>query len=145
MIRTAYEQFALIDTSAVIALHDPDDQFHADALRFFGAEPDLDWGALNATTHECYTHVRYRGAFQRAMEHYEFMRKDTFRILEFLPEDERKAEDILRRYSEHPISFHDALCAAVMLRLGIYKIFSFDRHFRILGFEVMPGLLATSS
>lgn len=145
MIRTAYEQFALIDTSAVIALHDPADQFHAEALRFFSSDPDLDWGALNATTHECFTHVRYRGAFQAAIEHYEFMRRDVIRILEFVRDDEDRAEDILRRYSDHPISFHDALCAAVMLRFGIYKIFSFDRHFRILGFEVMPGLLATGA
>lgn len=88
MNRTAYEQFALIDTSAVIALHDPGDQFHAEALRFYSSDPDLDWGALNATTHECYTHVRYHGAFQRAMEHYEFMRKEPIRILGFEPEDE---------------------------------------------------------
>ena len=91
MIRTAYEQLALLDSSAVIALHDPGDQFHADALRFFSTTRDLDWGALNATTHECYTRVRYHGAFQQAIEHYEFMRKDAIRLLEFVSEDERQA------------------------------------------------------
>jgi len=139
MIRTAYEQLALVATSAVVALHDPDDQFHHDARHFFSLATDLAWGAVNATTHECYTLVRYRRSFVAAMEHYGFMRGQAIQIFDFLPEDEQGAEGLLRKYAEHAISFHDALCAAVMLRLGIYRIFAFDRHFSILGFEVLPG------
>ena len=142
MIRSAYQQLALVDTSAVVALHDPNDQFHVAARHFFSVESGLAWGAVNVTTHECYTHVRYRASFEAAMEHYDFMRCPMIRLLEFVPDDERASESLLRRYAEHPISYHDALCAAVMLRLGIYRIFTFDHHFSIFGFEVLPGSLA---
>ena len=46
---------------------------------------------------------------------------------------------MLTKYGEHKISHHDALCAAVMLRTRIYQIFTFDRDFQILGFQVIPG------
>jgi predicted nucleic acid-binding protein len=45
----------------------------------------------------------------------------------------------LERFKEHGLSFHDALVAAVMKRLGIYRAFAFDRHFWLFGFEVLPG------
>jgi len=35
--------------------------------------------------------------------------------------------------------FHDALCASVMKREGIYRVFTFDKHFWSFGFEVLPG------
>jgi predicted nucleic acid-binding protein len=39
-----------------------------------------------------------------------------------------------------PPSYHDAVCSAMMLRSGIYKIFTFDRDFQILGFQILPGI-----
>jgi predicted nucleic acid-binding protein len=45
----------------------------------------------------------------------------------------------LEKYSDQKISFHDALCAAVMLRIGAYRAFAFDKHFWIMGFEMLPG------
>ena len=55
------------------------------------------------------------------------------------PGDEKSALAILERFSEHAISFHDALCAAVMRRLGIYRVFTFDKDYWVMGFEVLPG------
>ena len=143
MVRPWYEKAALIDSSAVIALHDTDDQFHADALRFYIERSDLVWCTLDVTAHELFTRVRYRSSAIAALEHFDFLRNsNVFRLYRFSPVDEDEAHDILTRYSDHTISFHDALCAAAMKRLGILRIFSFDRDFAVMGFEVFPGPLA---
>jgi len=69
---------------------------------------------------------------------FDLLRSTDIQVLDFEPQDESAARDLVTRYHDHKISFHDALCAAVMLRLGIYKIFTFDRDFQILGFETLP-------
>src|SRR5215813_9350674 len=126
-MRSAFDDAAVIDTSAALALHDPRDQFHRLAIQqFTRPAKELFWVVFDVTTHETYTRARYRQAYRAAMEHYNFLRQGTFRLIRFLPEDERAAERLLAKYAEHALSYHDALCAAMMLRLGIYKIFSFD-------------------
>lgn len=139
MIGTLYEEVALIDTSAVVALHDPTDEFHRDALEFWLSGLHSLLAVMDATSHECYTVARYSGTFQSAIEHYHFVRQDDIRLLRFASDDEAEAESILQRYRDHDLSFHDALCAAVMKRHGIYKVFTFDSHFSVMGFYVLPG------
>jgi len=140
VIRSVYEHVALIDTSAVIALRDPTEQFHKDAVQFYSTNTHLVWAVLDITSHETYTTVRYRGATSRALEHYSFLRSTKgFRLYRFSDDDEGDAIGILKRYADQCLSFHDALCAAAMKRLGIAKVFTFDRDFDTLGFVVLPG------
>lgn len=139
MVRSAYESAILLDTSAFIAVTDPEDSLHEAARAYFDAHGSLQWFALNVTTHETYTRSRYDTGFQAASERYNSMRQ-RFLLLDFSAIDEAEAFKILEKYEEHEISFHDALCAAVMLRHGIYKVFTLDRDFWILGFEVVPGI-----
>lgn len=129
----------LVDTSAVFSITDPNDQYHAAARQFFEQETASQWMILNATTHEAFTRTRYDLGFQAAAERYDLMR-NRFVLLEFTRADEDEARSLLEKYKEHAISFHDALCSAVMLRNGIYRIFTFDRDFWVIGFEVVPGL-----
>ena len=135
---TVYDQVALIDTSAVIALFDTKDQFHREAKAFFDAA-NLVWFTLNTTAHETFTRARYDVGLTSALGQYDFLRSDRFRLLAFDDADEQRARNLLGKYRDQSFSFHDALCAAVMLRVGIFKVFSFDRDFWTLGFEVLPG------
>ena len=144
MIRTAYRDVALIDTSAVLALLDPTEQFHVDARLLYTGNTVLVWATLDVTSHETYTRARYTPLPTRAaLEYYEFLRTSAgITTHHFSKDDETEARAILERFSDHEISFHDALCAAAMKRLGILKIFTFDRDFATLGFIVLPGVLA---
>lgn len=142
MIPRAYQKAALIDTSAVLALHSPTDRWHSAALAAYAANRGLTWIVLNETSHETYTRARYDLGFRSAEEQYRFLRERDLTVIAFEAADETKAFDVLSRYHEHPLSFHDALCAAIMIRLGVYRVFAFDKHFTTLGFEVFPARLA---
>ena len=142
MTGIVYDRMIAIDTSAVIALLNPKDQFHDQARQFFKSAEGLTWLALNVTTHELFTRVRYDDGLLTALTRYDFMRGGDFRLLKFDTNDEISARGLLEKYGDQKLSFHDALCAVVMLREGIFKIFSFDRDFWVLGFEVLPGTTA---
>jgi len=138
-----YETHALIDTSAIFALKDPRDQWHLNARDFFlEYTPKLKWFSLNITAHESFTRLRLSktGIFSVAdsLESFLLAGLHPFSRLDFTWEDELKASEILIKYGDHDISFHDALCASVMKRAGIYKIFTFDSHFEYMGFQLLP-------
>ena len=138
MSGVVYEGIALIDTSAVIAHLDPTEQFHAEAKLFFETVHDgLTFAIVNVTSHETFTRVRYDRGLAPALERYDFLRK--IRVLPFVEEDEVETRRMLQKYDDQRLSYHDTLCAAVMKRVGIYKVFSFDADFWIFGFWVLPG------
>lgn len=142
MIGVVYDRMIAVDTSAVIALLNPRDQFHGPAKRFLESSAGARWFALNTTAHEVFTRLRYDEGLQEAFAGYDLVRSEPFQVLKFGADDELSARQILEKYADHTLSFHDALCGAVMLREGIFKVFSFDRHFWVLGFEVVPGVTA---
>jgi predicted nucleic acid-binding protein len=142
-VRVLYEAAALIDTAAVVALFDSSDGRHEAARLFFAAsECELTWFAVDATSHESYTRIRYNLNHATAAAAFGWLRSDRVRTLRFQPEDEDAALRTLKKYHDHALSFHDALCAAIMLRIGIYKVFTFDRDFWTMGFQVVPGTTA---
>lgn len=135
----AFDNVILIDTSAAIALENSKDKFHKAAKNFFESNKDVVWCAINATTHESYTRVRYDSTFKKAMKMYNFLTNEKIDNIPFDAQDELETKRLLGQFSEHPLSFHDALCAVIMKRYGILRIFTFDKHFWILGFNVSPG------
>jgi predicted nucleic acid-binding protein len=142
MVGVVYDRMIAVDTSAVIALLDSEDQFHELAQQFFENAQGFTWLAVNITSHELFTRVRYDEDLPTALSRYDFIRGEGFDILNFDTDDEIFARQLLEKYNDQTLSFHDALCAAVMLREGIFKVFSFDRDFWVLGFEVFPGTTA---
>jgi len=129
----------LIDTSAILALRNPKDSNHPQAKGFFEDNSEkILWVVVNVTKHESYTHARYNLNFKKALEIYEFLSSETFFQISFKNYDEDGAKSLLIKYSNEKISFHDALCASIMLRMGIYRVFTFDWHFKVFGFEVFP-------
>jgi predicted nucleic acid-binding protein len=60
------------------------------------------------------------------------------------PEDERRAEAIIRQYDDKDFSYVDATSFAIMERLGVQHAFAFDRHFVQFGFIALEPSLFES-
>jgi len=140
-----YADAILIDTSATVAVMDTADPLHADArdaLEELNSCGQYLLCAVDSTAHESFTRIRYNSRLETALAGYSWLRTEQIakiRTIDFSATDEDKALALIRRYPDVRLSFHDALCAAVMLRLGIYRIFSFDADFWTFGFELLPG------
>lgn len=138
--RRIYSHAVLIDTAAVIALHEPSDQFHSEAVAFFEqCPPNWAWFCLRITSHETFTRCRYSDGLEVALSNYDYLRSGSFKLLDFTEADEEEAQSLVTRHSDQDYSFHDAMCAAVMKRVGILNVFTFDSHFWTMGFHVWPG------
>jgi len=59
-------------------------------------------------------------------------------ILTISAADIRQALDLMEKYAEHDLSLTDAYSAVLMHHNRIEQAASYDRHFRLLGFETLP-------
>lgn len=134
-----YHHAIFIDTSAIIALRHEDGELAEVTRRFFQTQDNVVWLTLNVTNHECYTRARYNYGYQKAIQTYDWLLNEI-NYVQFNKEDEKQARLDLERFKEHDISFHDALLGAVMKRIGVYRVLTFDHHFYCWGFEVLPGI-----
>ena len=131
----------LIDTSAALALSNPTDEYYDFAQSFLASSLGKVLVVLNFTKYESYTRARYDLGYSDAISLYYFLSSASFYQVFFDEKDEEEARLLLEKYDDQDLSFHDALCATVMKKFGIYKAFAFDKHFYVLGFEVYPGVV----
>ena len=130
-------QRVFVDTSAFIALLDPHDDCHDQAVHI---EQALSRQAARLVTtnfvlDETYTGlrgkiqhtaiIRFRDSVQQSR------RLTVVRITEAI---EDQAWEIFARYEDKDFSFTDCTSFAVMQQLGITTAFAFDEHFEQFGF-----------
>lgn len=133
-------RLVFVDTSAFIALYDPRDEEHSRAVR--ALEELLDSGVRLVTTNfifdEAITWFRKeaesRERVGRAILESAFV--DYVRLEE---EDEERAWQLCLKLRDKPFSFTDLTSFAVMERLGMRQVFTFDSDFRRYGrFQMLP-------
>jgi predicted nucleic acid-binding protein len=134
-----FARAVVLDTSIVFARHCERDRRHKRAVAALESLGPTSLYAVNVTAHETFTRLRQDVGLDGALDGYEFIRAKGVTTLEFNALDEQGALASLRKYKDQNLSFHDALCASVMKRVGIYKIISLDKDFFTFGFEVFPG------
>ncbi|HLF18998.1 MAG TPA: PIN domain-containing protein [Candidatus Omnitrophota bacterium] len=136
-----YAKGILLDTAALYAIADSRDKYHSKAVSFLNQiqKSSQPLFISNVTIYEAYRLILHRLDIKKALFFLEEIFDGSIRIEYITTADERIARDCLKKYDDQPFSFVDALNFAVMGRIKIAKVFTFDSHFNIIGFEQMPS------
>jgi predicted nucleic acid-binding protein len=130
-----------VDTGAWLAITLADDQYHAigdkTLKQLLASGTRLVTG--NHVIGETYTFLAKLRSPKIAGDFIETVRASRALDLYFADETvESSAYDLLRKYSDHPFSFIDAVSFVIMKELGLHKVFAFDKHFTTAGFTRIP-------
>jgi len=117
-----------VDTSAYFALTDQRDENHEAAVHFI--HQLIRERAELLTTN----YIGYATALQVLEELY----KSQTTIYRVREAEERKALEIIRRYTDKEFSLVDAISFATMERFHLTEAFSFDHHFAQYGLSLLP-------
>ena len=130
-----------IDTGAFLARHLSKDQYHRQANLFWNSirEKSEICMTSNFVLDEAFTLLGRRAGYgfaaQRARNIYA---SESITILRPSIEDELKAIDFFEKYSDHRLSFTDCISFVLMHNRKIKRVFTFDHHFQIVGFQTYP-------
>ncbi|NPV53030.1 MAG: PIN domain-containing protein [Firmicutes bacterium] len=144
---TRLVEWLFVDTSAFIALHDASDRYHKMAKGFFTPERIRDLRVHLVTTSfvfaEVYSYFCKNHTDAIAVGSYI---RDSKILRHIRPDltDEEAAWQIAKKYNDKDFSFVDCLSFAIMFKIGCNKAFTFDSHFRQMGFEVFPSPIRLS-
>lgn len=132
----------LVDSSAFLALEDPDEQAHVATTRAFG---ELVAGgarllSTNFVFDESYTLILTRLGRHRAVAWGESLRRSRLIDLIRVEHDhEQAAWDLILAFADKDFSYTDATSFAVAQSLDVDEALSLDRHFREYGrLRVLP-------
>jgi predicted nucleic acid-binding protein len=126
----------LADTSAIYALIDRDDAHHRKAANLLRSLPRRRITLLltNFLVAECHALLLSRLGADMARD---WLFKQIWPVERVTPQDEERAREIIKRYTDKTFSYTDATSFAVMERLRIGETFAFDPHFQQYGFRLL--------
>ena len=130
-----------IDTGAFLARYLRKDQHHNSAVSVW---EKLGSGRENCVTSnfvldETFTLLGRRAGYGFAVQRAKNIYASQFLTI-FRPDrvDEIKALRFFSKYADQHVSFTDCISFVLMKREKVNRVFSFDRHFELAGFHVIP-------
>lgn len=127
-----------VDTSAWFSLLDKDSENHQTAVQYL-KETMAPFITSDYILDETLTLIRSAISHKAAIEFWDNINKSHWAtILDISPRDKEQAIGIFRKYNDKDFSFTDCTSFALMQRIGIKDAFSFDKHFRQIGFNTLP-------
>lgn len=132
-----------VDTGAFLTLYTKRDQFHRQANEIFPSLP-RPFSTSNHVIDELATLLgRIAGYHYAADRTSDLYASRSIDIVASTRDDEIEAIRWMRKYADKEISFTDCISFTMMRRLGIRAAFTFDRHFRDAGFQIINTPLPT--
>lgn len=132
-----------VDTSAWLAALMRRDQYHARAVSAFEElrRRRSELLVTELVVAELHVHVLRAVGPQAAAELLETVKSNPVVREVFVDADLQRAalKDWLERFSDQAFTLTDAVSFAVMEARRIRTAFTFDRHFAVAGFRVVPG------
>ncbi len=131
---------AFVDTSAWIALNDKTDQYHNNAILKSQQikKQKIELITSEYIFDESITLIRYRASHQSAVTFGDsLLNSNIVRIIDVATEDRLMAWEMFKQYRDKELSFTDCTSFVLMKKLKLQKAFTFDRHFKLMGFEML--------
>lgn len=127
-----------VDTSAWFSLLDEDAENHQIAVEYLN-ETKTPFITSDYIIDETLTLIRSTISHKTAVGFWDNLNKSRWAtIIDISSQDKANAIDIFKKYHDKDFSFTDCTSFALMQRLDIKDAFSFDRHFRQIGFITIP-------
>lgn len=128
-----------VDTSAWLALNDKNDQYHDEAVSRITMiqQQKIQLVTSEYVFDESVTIIRYRISHRAAVAFGDALISSNVASIEDITDEERlKAWSLFKKYGDKNLSFTDCTSFALMIKLKLRKAFSFDDHFKQVGFEL---------
>ncbi len=128
-----------VDTSAWLALNDKNDQYHnkAAAKSIEIKKRKIELITSEYIIDESITLIRYRVSHRAAVIFGDsLINSNIVTIIDVTGEDRIKAWEMFKKYEDKELSFTDCISFVLMKNLKLNKAFTFDEHFKQLGFEI---------
>ncbi|MBI4654145.1 MAG: PIN domain-containing protein [Nitrospirae bacterium] len=129
-----------VDTSAWLALNDRNDQYHnkATAKSAEIKKQKIELITSEYIIDESITLIRYRVSHKAAVIFGDsLINSSIVRIIDVTGEDRIKAWEMFKKYEDKEISFTDCISFVLMKNLKLHKAFTFDEHYKQIGFEIL--------
>jgi len=133
-------KYIFLDTAAILGFTNKNDQYHESAKVKLQSIIETS-AVLITTTHvfaETVTRIQRQLNADKAIQVGNMLRSED-RIGIIVPQEEtiNSAWKIYQKYKDNKISFVDCVSFAIMKEMKIKRAFTFDKHFQILGFELI--------
>jgi len=131
-----------IDTGAYFAAFFPKDNYHQQSLEIWESIENSDIKIItsNHILDELATLLARKTNYSFAASQLKAIYTDSkIHIERSNHADELQALSFFQKYSDQKISFTDCISFAIMKRLNITQIFTFDQHFEYLGFNLITN------
>jgi uncharacterized protein len=130
-----------IDTGAFLARYIEADQYHTQAREVWARIKNTPLFTTNHIVDETLTLLARKTSHAFALGRAgNFYSSRELQIVFTTRADEEEALEYFKKFADQAPSFTDCISFAVMKRRSLKKVFSFDQHFAIAGFEVLPKL-----
>lgn len=132
----------MLDSGPLITLYDPDDD-RAKSVKTILRKAQADkYPAFITplTIAETHGRILYDHGYARALKFLHKVTDGSIHVVDLQGQDFMKAIEIIARFPDQEISFCDSVTMAVMGRVGIRKVLTYDRHFGILNYTCISGL-----
>jgi uncharacterized protein len=128
-----------VDTSAWLALNNRGDQHHSAAVSksTLIKNQRIDLITSDYILDESITVIRYRVSHRAAVVFGDALMSSAIVTVADVTDEERfNAWEMFKKYGDKELSFTDCTSFVLMKKLGLQRAFTFDDHFRQLGFEL---------
>ena len=128
-----------VDTSAWLGMYDRSDQFHHKAVDGLARirSAGIELVTTDYIMDESLTLIRMRAHHQAAVNFGEgLLTSAAARLILIDAELRQSAFGLFKKYSDKDLSFTDCTSFALMKRLKLKTAFTFDDHFRQVGFDI---------